>query len=155
VPWSRNLRKDSLDDMECFTKTIERLETDLDLMRARANAWAKGDVAAIRAMTHVDQATACSAVIIAQFSQEPGGRIFLSVSRMPGLQRLKRRWRITIAHSLRFPSTRYSNPMEWWPNYASVAIRLKIRNDSRAPTVPVPHYPDSGTGGALRSFGGG
>jgi uncharacterized protein YbaP (TraB family) len=69
----KEFKAGSFDDLECFTKTIERLETDLSLMRARANAWAKGDVAAIRELTHVDQATACIAAFSsAQFAQEWG-----------------------------------------------------------------------------------
>ena len=37
-----------LDDLECFARTIERLESDLDMMKVRANAWAAGDVARLR-----------------------------------------------------------------------------------------------------------
>jgi hypothetical protein len=69
----KEFKSGSFDDLECFAKTIERLETDLDLMRGRANAWAKGDVAAIRELTHVDQATACIAAwMSAQTAQEWG-----------------------------------------------------------------------------------
>lgn len=69
----KEFKKSELDDVECFAKTIERLETDLDLMRARANAWARGDVPALRQMTHVDQVGACiAAVMNAQLVQERG-----------------------------------------------------------------------------------
>ena len=69
----KEFKKSSLDDVKCFAKTIERLETDLDLMRARANAWSVGNVAALRQMTHVDQATACiEAVMNTQIVQERG-----------------------------------------------------------------------------------
>ena len=37
-----------LDDVECFARTLQRLESDLGLMRERANAWAVGDVARLR-----------------------------------------------------------------------------------------------------------
>jgi hypothetical protein len=43
----RDFKKGALDDIDCFTKTIERLEVDIDAMRARANAWAIGDVETI------------------------------------------------------------------------------------------------------------
>lgn len=52
-------RKASLDDLDCFTKTIDRLETDLDGMRLRANAWAVGDVARMRALSYPNQTDAC------------------------------------------------------------------------------------------------
>jgi uncharacterized protein YbaP (TraB family) len=69
----KEFKKSSLADAECFAKTIERLETDLDVMRARANAWATGNVKALREMTHVDQVTACiSAIMNAQMVQERG-----------------------------------------------------------------------------------
>lgn len=71
----KEFKKTPLDDIDCFTKTIERLETDLDVMRVRANAWSVGDVAALRAMTHVDQASACiEAVMNTQLVQERGYR---------------------------------------------------------------------------------
>jgi hypothetical protein len=60
----KSFKKSPLDDTECFAKTIERLETDLGLMRARANAWAVGDVASLRRMTPVDQASACIAAVM-------------------------------------------------------------------------------------------
>jgi uncharacterized protein YbaP (TraB family) len=69
----KEFKKSQLADIDCFAKTIERLETDLDAMRARANAWAKGDVDALRRLTHVDQASACiAAVMNAQVVQERG-----------------------------------------------------------------------------------
>ena len=39
-----------LADRECFAGTMDRIETDLDTMRARANAWAVGDVDGLRAL---------------------------------------------------------------------------------------------------------
>lgn len=69
----KEFKKAQLDDLECFAKTIERLETDLDIMRARANAWATGNVKALREMTHVDQIGACiAAVMNSQLVQERG-----------------------------------------------------------------------------------
>jgi len=50
----REFKKAPMDDVACFTKTIERLETDLDAMRVRANAWAKGDIDVIRKLNYQD-----------------------------------------------------------------------------------------------------
>lgn len=55
----KDFKKSALDDVPCFTKTIDRLETDLEGMRLRANAWAIGDVAKMRALVYPNQAEAC------------------------------------------------------------------------------------------------
>lgn len=59
----KDFKKSAIDDLDCFTKTIDRLETDLDGMRVRANAWAIGDVDKMRALTYPDQVEACRAAI--------------------------------------------------------------------------------------------
>lgn len=55
----REFRNTSLADTDCFAKTLARIETDLDAMRARANAWAVGDVSALRDLQQEDQYVAC------------------------------------------------------------------------------------------------
>jgi hypothetical protein len=45
--------------VSCLVTTMRRLETDLPLMRLRANHWSRGDIDALRAMPHVDQRMAC------------------------------------------------------------------------------------------------
>ncbi len=69
----KDFKQAPLDDVECFAKTIARLESDLDLMRVRANAWATGDVAKLRELAPVDNASACIAVVLnAQVMQDRG-----------------------------------------------------------------------------------
>lgn len=69
----KEFKQAPLDDLECFAKTIERLESDLDLMKVRANAWATGDVEKLRALAPVDNASACIAVALnAQVMQDRG-----------------------------------------------------------------------------------
>lgn len=46
-------------DIDCLATTIARLETDLDAMRARANAWAVGDLEKLKSLPYPDQRTAC------------------------------------------------------------------------------------------------
>ena len=46
-------------EISCLEKTMARLETDLQPMRQRANLWALGDIAALRAMAYPDERTAC------------------------------------------------------------------------------------------------
>jgi len=69
----KDFKRTPLDDVECFAKTIARLESDLDVMKVRANAWATGDVARLRELAPVDNASACIAVVMnAQVMQERG-----------------------------------------------------------------------------------
>lgn len=55
----REFAKSQLDDIDCLRKTVDRLETDLPAMQLRANAWAVGDIEALRALPYVDQNQAC------------------------------------------------------------------------------------------------
>ncbi len=55
----KDFKKSAIDDLACFTTTIDRLETDLDGMRVRANAWAIGDIGKMRSLSYPDQAEAC------------------------------------------------------------------------------------------------
>jgi hypothetical protein len=47
-----------------IASTLQRLQSDLVLLRARAYAWASGDIAALRAMTSLNQASACIDVLM-------------------------------------------------------------------------------------------
>lgn len=55
----RRFAQSPLDDLECFSRTLERLESDLDAMRERAEAWAVGDLETLRALPFSDQNRAC------------------------------------------------------------------------------------------------
>lgn len=58
--WIREFRQvPSEQEAACLEKTIERVETDLELMRHRANLWALGDVKALLASTFPDERLAC------------------------------------------------------------------------------------------------
>lgn len=60
----RDFKKTKLDDVACFTQTIDRLEKDLDTMRRRANAWAMGDVPTLRKLDFPDEKIACNAAVV-------------------------------------------------------------------------------------------
>lgn len=69
----RAFAKSSLDDVDCLRKTVDRLETDLPAMQLRANAWAVGDLEALRALPFVDQNQACrDAMLRNSIVQETG-----------------------------------------------------------------------------------
>jgi len=55
----REFSASPLGDIKCFETTLARLETDLAAMVTRANAWAIGDVEALRALPYQDQNRTC------------------------------------------------------------------------------------------------
>ncbi|MRW91933.1 TraB/GumN family protein [Duganella sp. FT80W] len=69
-----DFKQGALSDTACFDKTLSRLESDIEAMRTRANAWAKGDIAAIQQLSYPDQEQACEdAMQNAQFvKNQPG-----------------------------------------------------------------------------------
>jgi uncharacterized protein YbaP (TraB family) len=46
-------------EVECFTKTIDRLETDLQPMVKRANYWSLGDIDGLKSLPYPDERDAC------------------------------------------------------------------------------------------------
>ncbi|SDD99807.1 TraB/GumN family protein [Aquimonas voraii] len=55
----RSFAQSPLDDLECFSRTLERLESDIEAMRERAEAWAVGDLESLRALPFSDQNRSC------------------------------------------------------------------------------------------------
>ena len=69
----KEFKSTPLADVECFSRTLQRLESDLELMRERANAWAVGDVARLRKLAPVERASACIGVMLeSSFMQQRG-----------------------------------------------------------------------------------
>lgn len=64
VTMLREFKKTPLDDAACFAATLARLEDDIDAMRVRANAWAKGDLAVIERLSYADRDGACSSAVL-------------------------------------------------------------------------------------------
>ncbi|WP_317201362.1 TraB/GumN family protein [Janthinobacterium sp.] len=77
----KDYKKSQLADGVCFAKTLARLESDIDAMRVRANAWAKGDLEGLQKLSYVDQESECrDAMRNADF-----------VKSQPGFQNVKER----------------------------------------------------------------
>jgi hypothetical protein len=67
----KEFKKGQMDDVACFTKTLDRLEGDIEATRVRANAWANGDIAEIRALDYREREDACNdAVLNASFAKD-------------------------------------------------------------------------------------
>lgn len=59
----KEFQRTGLQDMRCFTRTLDVIETDIEAMRERANAWAVGDVEALQRNPQRDQYSACMAAV--------------------------------------------------------------------------------------------
>lgn len=69
----KEFKSTPLDDVECFGRTLQRLESDLEVMRERANAWAVGDIPRLKKLAPVERASACIGVVLeSSFVQERG-----------------------------------------------------------------------------------
>lgn len=69
----KEFKQSTMDDLDCFEKTLDRIDGDLDTIAARANAWATGDVAKLRTLPDSDQRQAClDAVTNTKIAQERG-----------------------------------------------------------------------------------
>lgn len=59
----KKFKKTQLADVECFTESIARLEDDVDAMKARANAWARGKVDVLRKISPPDPSADCAQML--------------------------------------------------------------------------------------------
>ncbi len=59
----KDFKKGPMDDSDCFAKTLDHLDTDVALMRTRANAWATGDLDTLRRLPLSDQLQVCIAAV--------------------------------------------------------------------------------------------
>lgn len=57
----RALAQSQLDDVTCFTATLDTLPADLETMKQGANAWATGDLDRLLQLRHAELAPACKA----------------------------------------------------------------------------------------------
>jgi hypothetical protein len=55
----KDFKKSQMDDLACFTRTLESFEGDIDAMRVRANAWATGNIAEIGKLDYAEREDAC------------------------------------------------------------------------------------------------
>ena len=55
----KQMKTARFDDLACMERTLDRLGVDMEVMRLRANAWATGDIATLRANPVASQSKAC------------------------------------------------------------------------------------------------
>lgn len=59
----KDFKNSQMEDMGCFTKTLDRLEDDIDAARLRANAWANGNIAEISKLEYAEREDACNEAV--------------------------------------------------------------------------------------------
>lgn len=60
----KEFSKTSLDDIECFDKTLQRLEHDIETTKLRANAWALGEIGILRTLPFTETRRACADAVL-------------------------------------------------------------------------------------------
>jgi hypothetical protein len=60
----KEFKKMQMEDLTCFTKTLESIDSDIDAMRVRANAWASGNVAEIAGLDYAERDEACGDALL-------------------------------------------------------------------------------------------
>lgn len=69
----KDFARTSLDDVACLEAILDRLESDLEGMKLRANAWALGDLEELARLPYVDHRQACNDVLLhSVFAAERG-----------------------------------------------------------------------------------
>ena len=81
-------------DVNCFAKTVDRLESDIDALRTRANAWAVGDMAKIASMDFGRREEACKEA----FTKNPAFKSNVQLQKME--QTLWNKWISNAQHAL-------------------------------------------------------
>ncbi|HEY0197506.1 MAG TPA: TraB/GumN family protein [Rhodanobacter sp.] len=59
----KDFKHEPMEDMDCFSKTLDHLESDIGLMRERANAWSMGDLDWLRELPMSAQMDACKVAV--------------------------------------------------------------------------------------------
>jgi len=68
-----NLAQSAVDDIPCFRTTLDRLDSDIAIMKSRALAWANGDLSVLRRMQTEQLVPACKGIADASlnFQERP------------------------------------------------------------------------------------
>ncbi|MFL6577793.1 MAG: TraB/GumN family protein [Povalibacter sp.] len=69
----KEFKRSPLDDVDCFQRTLERVENDVETMQLRANAWAVGDIDALRKLPYGDVFNACANAVLGTESAQKQG----------------------------------------------------------------------------------
>lgn len=93
------LSQSRIDDIACFTQTMDRLQPDLAAMKIRANAWATGDIAVLRQTKQEELEPPCKGIYDAamSFQVRPELTEMLAAAWLTAAERALARNKITFA----------------------------------------------------------
>lgn len=60
----KDFKRTDLTDVRCFEAILDRVENEMGALGARADAWASGDIAALRTMVHADPGDTCMDAVL-------------------------------------------------------------------------------------------
>lgn len=94
-----SLANSAVDDIPCFRLTLDRLDSDIEIMRARAVAWANGDLGALRRIQTEELVPACKSIADAllNFQERPDVTERLAVTWVGAARNALERNRVTFA----------------------------------------------------------
>ncbi len=93
------LTESRINDQECFTRTVDTLEADLDVMKRGANAWATGDLGMLRQLKYNEIQPACRRTYdaVMGFQKKPGLAEQASLVWLVAVERALQRNAVTFA----------------------------------------------------------
>jgi len=98
----KEFKQGSMDDAACFKATIERLETDVEVMRKRANAWAKGDLDEFRKLSFANREVACQSALASSPALRDGMEL------VGAEKRVRKLWLEAAEHALSTYTTSFA-----------------------------------------------
>lgn len=78
----KSFKNTPMEDAACLSKTMDRLEHDIDVLKVRANAWTRGDVAEIRKLNFSDREGACKDALLNTAAFKEGMKIEQTEARL-------------------------------------------------------------------------
>ena len=82
----KDIKASQMEDLDCFTKTLNNIESELPAMRMGANAWANGNIAEIRNLDFSDRDLICKDAVAAT----PAMRKAAGIDNL--IERLRQSW---------------------------------------------------------------
>lgn len=82
----KDIKASQMEDLACFTRTLENIESELPAMRMGANAWANGNIAEIKNLDFSDRDSTCKDAVAAS----PAMRKAAGIDNL--IERLRQSW---------------------------------------------------------------
>lgn len=119
----RNSSLTQADDLQCFEKTLDHIEGDVELIRRRANAWATGDLNRLAQLPMSDQLDVCRTVLA-----ESGAMRKLGVAELRA--NVQAIWVAAASHALDTDKVSFALlPMEDLLGPGNYLVALQVQGD--------------------------